>query len=45
MKVAGKQRINRYPDMDGIEHGRAVPITALAMGRKRISGFDWVRRI
>ncbi len=40
MNAASKQRINRYPDMDGIEHGLMVPIAALAMGRKRISGFD-----
>ena len=40
MKAASKQRINRYPDMDGLENGRTMLIAALAMGRKRISGFD-----
>ncbi len=40
MKAASKQRINRYPDMDGIGDGCMTPIEALAMGRKRISGFD-----
>ncbi len=40
MKAASKQRINKYPDMYGIASGRMDPISALMMGRKRISGFD-----
>jgi len=40
VKAASKQRTNRYPDMAVIATGRMDPITALAMGRKRISGFD-----
>jgi len=40
MNAASKQRINRYPDLDSLAYGRWVPISALAMGRKRISGFD-----
>jgi len=35
-----KQRTDGYPDMYGIATGRMDPISALAMGRKRISGFD-----
>ena len=45
MKAASKQRINRYPDMDSMGYGREKQMTALPMGRERISGFDWVRRI
>ncbi len=40
MKAASKQRINRYPDLDSMGYGREKQMTALAMGRKRISGFD-----
>ena len=39
-KAASKQRTDRYPDMASIATGRMDPIAALAMGRKRISGFD-----
>ena len=40
MRKTSKQRTDRYPDMASIATGRMDPIAALAMGRKRISGFD-----